>query len=152
VALVWTNPDCPFIVRHYKENTFTNLRKHYDKEKVAILLVDSTSEAMKGGTERTKKMAEKYDLKLPVLHDTDGTVGRAYEAKRTPQVYVIDQEGKLVYNGALDNDPQGKMKAAERENYAMAAIDAALAGKTPEKQTGTKVYGCSVKYAKAQSQ
>lgn len=142
VVVVWTNPDCPFIVRHYEEKTFNKLAKAYSDQPVAMFLIDSTHN---GTAERTVKNTEKYDLSVPVLHDPTGKVGKAYDAKRTPEVYIFDKEGELVYQGAVDDDPRGSKSADERVNYVDKVVSALLKGeKAPV--TSTKAYGCTVKY------
>ncbi len=145
VALIWTCPDCPFIARHYKEQSFDKLAEQYKEQGVAVLLVDSTSADVYNSAERTKAAAKEAGVKATVLLDPSGETGRAYGARHTPHVFVINKEGKLVYNGAFDDDPQGSKQAAERTNYASRAIDAALAGEMPKEPT-TKPYGCTVKY------
>jgi peroxiredoxin len=152
VALVWTNPDCPFIQRHYREGTFTDLQKQFAKNKdVAVLFIDTTRRTQADADAATKKAAEQYKHKLTVLADLDGSVGHAYDAKHTPQAYVIDKKGNLVFAGAFDNDARGAMKPAERKVYPAEAIKAALDGKTPKIQTtpAKEIYGCSVKYPKS---
>ncbi len=153
VAIVWTNPGCPYIVRHYKEGTFGALKERYQDQDVAVLLIDTSEREQAAAVAATRKAAETYQHKLVVLHDVEGTVGRAYNAQRTPQAYVIDKEGRLVFNGAFDDDPQGRKPAAEREVYAIQAIEAALAGQTPAMQTTPPraIYGCAVKYPAGQS-
>ena len=143
VVLTWTNPECPFVVPHNEARTLDQLDAKYDDEKVVFLMIDSTSTR---SADQTKETAEKYDLETVTLLDPEGEVGHSYGAKSTPHSFVIDAEGTLVYAGALDNAPLGKVKEGEKVNYVNSALDALLAGKTPEVQT-TKAYGCSVKYA-----
>ena len=81
----------------------------------------------------------------PILLDEDGSVGRAYEAKTTPQMVVIDESGNQVYNGALDNAPFGRVKGSVLSTYAADVVAAVVEGRaSPHKRT--KPYGCSVKY------
>ena len=77
------------------------------------------------------------------LVDADGTTGHAYGAKTTPHIIIIDAQGKIAYNGAIDDDTSGRK--ADRTNYVLAAIDALLAGQ-PLAVSTTQPYGCSVKY------
>lgn len=151
VALVWTNPDCPFIQRHYREGTFKDLQKQFAGKDVVLLLVDTTWRTQDEAADAAKKAAQQYKHEFTVLGDLDGKVGRAYDAKHTPQAYVIDRKGNLVFAGAYDNDARGKMKPAERTVYPAEAIKAALDGKTPKVQTTPprEIYGCTVKYPKS---
>ncbi len=84
------------------------------------------------------------NLQYPVLNDASGAVGHAYNAKSTPDMFIIDKTGKLVYSGAIDNDPQGDK--SDKLNYVSKALDELLASK-PVSVPETKSYGCSVHYA-----
>ena len=142
VVLEWINKDCPFVQRHHAAKTMENLADKYKSKDVVWLAINSSSSAT---NEIDKKTVETFSLSYPVLNDSAGSVGRAYGAKTTPHMFIIDKEGKLAYKGGIDNDPQGTK--ANRTNYVAQALDELLAGKpvsTPE----TKPYGCSVKYAK----
>ncbi|OPZ05875.1 MAG: Thiol-disulfide oxidoreductase ResA [candidate division BRC1 bacterium ADurb.BinA292] len=147
IVLSWTNPDCPFIVDHNKKRTVDALAEKYADKDVVVLQIDSTHT---GTTERLVNMREEYDVKSPILEDYDGSIGRYFGAKTSPHVFVIDTEGKLVYSGAIDNAPMGKLNDGESENvnYAEAVVEDLLAGREVSYST-TKPYGCSVKYADA---
>jgi peroxiredoxin len=142
VVLEWINPDCPFVKRHYGEDTMKKLTSAYDDRGVVWLTVNSTK-YMDGAANAS--FATKENVDWPILVDQDGKVGHAYGAATTPHMFIIDKEGKVVYDGAIDDDPRGNKAAGERTNYVAQALDEVLAGKavsTPE----TKPYGCSVKY------
>jgi peroxiredoxin len=140
VVLEWTNPGCPYVQRHYKANTMANTLKGFDANKVVWLAVDSTS-----GNTPDKSAAWKKEkaFTYAVLQDPDGTVGKAYGAKTTPHMYVIDEKGVLRYVGAIDDDPRGKVE--KPANHVKTAVDALLTGK-PVPASTTEPYGCSVKY------
>lgn len=147
VVLEWTNYDCPFVKAHYNDETQTTskLAKKYADKGVVWLTINSTNYAT---TETNKEWAEKNGLKQTVLLDSDGKVGKLYSAKTTPHVFVIDKEGHLAYQGAIDNSPMGKKpEGKELVNYTDKAVSELLDGKKVE-ITKTKPYGCSVKYAK----
>ncbi|MHC5082629.1 MAG: thioredoxin family protein [Planctomycetota bacterium] len=149
VVLEWANYDCPFVKAHYKEGVETTkkLVKKYDKQKVVWLTINSTHYA---SAEDNKQWAADHKLKHTILIDQDGTVGKAYGAKTTPHVFVIDKDGHIAYQGAFDNAPLGKKPEKEDlVNYADQAVNELLAGK-PASVPKTKPYGCSVKYAKAE--
>ena len=80
-----------------------------------------------------------------MLYDPIGEIGHAYDAKTTPHMYVIDEDGTLLYEGAIDDDPLGREKPAERTNYVDGGFVAHAASQPVEPAT-TKPYGCSVKY------
>lgn len=142
VVLEWTNPECPFVVRHYREKTMKTLAEQYAGKDVVWLAVNSSHFATQ---ETNKAFVDKEQLKYAVLDDAKGEVGHAYGARTTPDMFVVDPAGLVAYRGAIDNDPFGDKKAEEKVNYVGVAIPAVMAkGKiaTPK----TKPYGCSVKY------
>lgn len=140
VVLEWTNPECPFVQRHYEADTMQNTAKGFDSKKVVWLTVDSSATHTAQSASEWKK---KEGLTAPVLLDTSGTVGKSFGAKTTPHMYVIDEQGVLRYAGAIDDDPRGKN--AQKVNYVKTAVDALLSGKPVPTATSTP-YGCSVKY------
>ena len=141
VVLEWTNNTCPFVKPHYESGNIQKMAAEYAKKDVVWLTVDSSHFA---NAKATKKWVAKHDIKTPILLDADGKIGRLYEAKRTPHVYVIDPKGKIAYQGAIDDNPQGRKPATK--NLLAPALDAVLAG-APVPQSKTAPYGCSVKYA-----
>ncbi len=142
VVLEWVNPTCPVCVRHMDANTVKTLSTKYGEKGVVVLGVNSTHTQT---AEHSAKLVADYALPYPVLVDTNGKVGKAYGAKTTPHMYVIDPKGILVYRGAIDSDPDGE--ATNEVNYVAQALDECLAGK-PVSTADTKPYGCSVKYKK----
>jgi len=140
VVLEWTNPGCPYVQRHYKANTMANTFKGFDANKVVWLAVDSTAS---NAPDKSAAWKKEKGFTYPVLQDAEGTVGKAFAAKTTPHMYVIDQKGVLRYAGAIDDDARGK--AEKPSNHVKAAVDALLTGK-PVPAATTEPYGCSVKY------
>lgn len=143
VVLEWINPDCPYVQRHYKAGTMKSLAQKY-KDKGVIWLAINTTHYM--NKETNHKWIADYQLPYQILDDHEGTVGRLYGAKTTPHMFIIDKSGKLVYQGAIDDDPRGN-KGENKVNYVAKALDELLAGK-PISMPQTKPYGCSVKFAK----
>ncbi len=145
VVLEWFNNECPYIVaRHDPEhrNIEAETMKQFAGKPVVWLAIDSTQSHT---PETIKKVAADWKLSFPILADTDGTVGRAYGAKTTPHMFVIDQKGNVAYQGAFDDDREGD-KGSAAKNYVAAAVNAVLNNSTVE-TTSTKPYGCSIKYA-----
>ncbi len=142
VVLEWFNYECPFVKYHYeKVNTMIELANKYKDKNVVWLAINSTGHLT---TEKNKEFAEQHNLGYPVLDDSSGKVGRAYGAKTTPHMFIIDAKGNFAYNGAIDNPPLGK------EENAINYVDKALAELTAGKEVSTantEPYGCSVKYA-----
>lgn len=143
VVLEWFNAACPYCVYAYGEKgPLRKLPEELQKKGVVWLSIVSEKPENKGGkVETTKKFMEENGVRVPMLLDPDGKVGRAYGAKTTPHVFVIDGKGTLVYAGALDNAPFGKVEGdGEPVSYLEAAIADLAAGKKIEKPE-TKAYG-----------
>ena len=146
VVLEWTNPGCPVVVRHYKDGLMPAAQKAAKEKGIVWLAINSTNPGH-GNYREPDALNEIYSewdaAYSSLLMDADGKTGKAYGAKTTPHIFVIDKEGKIAYNGAIDDDTRGNK--AERTNYALAAAKALLAG-NPVAVSTTKPYGCSVKY------
>ena len=146
VVLEWFNMECPFSKYHYDtKSTMVDLARKYKDKEVVWLAINSTNHTT---PEANLAFAKKYKLPFPILDDRSGRVGRAYGARTTPHMFVIDKQGHVVYNGAIDSAPMGKLaEGATAVNYVDQAIQAALMGQdvaTP----ATPPYGCSVKYGR----
>lgn len=144
IVLEWTNYDCPFVKAHYQPETMTTakLAARYADAGVVWLTINSTHYAT---AESVRQWAEPLKLPQKILLDPDGKAGKLFGAKTTPHIFILDQKGKLVYQGALDNAPLGKYEG-EYVNYADQALQALTAGKDVSLKETTP-YGCSVKYA-----
>ncbi|MBI4851017.1 MAG: redoxin domain-containing protein [Acidobacteria bacterium] len=143
VVLEWINPDCPFVKRHYDAKTMTTTANKY-KDKDVVWLAINTTHYM--GKDKYKEWIKTHNLSYPILDDHEGTVGKMYGAKTTPHMFIVGKDGKLVYQGGVDDDNAGD-KGKSAINY----IDQALAELTVDKPVSvatTRPYGCSVKYAK----
>lgn len=145
VVLEWVNPNCPFSDRHAREKTMSSLAKKHGS--VVWLGINSTAAGHKDYLKPAEHQAwaQKNGVNYAVLYDETGKVGKAYDAKTTPHMYIIDEQGKIAYNGAIDDDPSGRTAAAQRTNYVAGGLIAELAGKKVD-PAATKPYGCSVKY------
>lgn len=149
VVLEWFNHGCPFVVKHYKEGHMQALQQTYTDKGVVWLAICSSAEGKQGyeSADGHNKTAEaKGTNATAILMDADGKVGRAYDARTTPHMYVIDTEGQLVYQGAIDDKRStNPADIATSKNYVKAALDAVLAGEEVE-VSSTVAYGCTVKY------
>lgn len=143
VVLEWLNPDCPFVKRHYKAGTMKTIATRYGGEGVVWLTINSTNYM---DAAANAKFKADNGLPYTILVDQSGEVGHLYGAKTTPHMYIIDDEGVLVYIGAIDDDPRGS-KTEPAVNYVTVALDQVLAGGAVT-TAETKPYGCSVKYKK----
>ena len=149
VVLEWVNPACPYVQKHYVTKNMQALQKDSGGKGVVWLAVNSTNPShqdylkpaamgnwmkAQGGTPRV------------TLMDQAGDTGRAYSARTTPQMLLIDPQGKVVYNGAIDDQRSANPEDVKTaKNHLRAALDESLAGK-PVTTAGTSPYGCSVKY------
>lgn len=149
VVLEWYNPDCPFVVKHYKPGNIQGLQKTYTGKGVVWLSINSSAKGKQGhysAEEFNKLIVEKKSAPTALLLDQDGKVGKQYAAKTTPHIYIINPEGTLIYQGAIDSKASADSDdIASAENYVETTLDAALAGEAV-KVSSTKPYGCSVKY------
>ncbi len=143
VVLEWFNMECPFSLYHHEtKNTMAELANKYKSKNVVWLAVNSTNHTT---SEANKTFTEKNKLSFPILDDRSGKVGRAYGAKTTPHIFVINPRGRIVYDGAIDNSPLGQKKEGV-VNYVDNVLADLNAGKAVS-TSKTKPYGCSVKYA-----
>lgn len=140
VVLEWTNPDCPFVQRHYADKTMQKTLAALAGKPVVWLAIDST---YSNTPDRSAAWKKQQGVVYPILQDPSGTVGHAYGAKTTPHMFVIDEKGIVRYAGAIDDDPHGRSAAAT--NYVRQAVEAVETGKTVPAST-TAPYGCLVKY------
>jgi hypothetical protein len=149
VVLEWVNFECPFVRKHYGSENMQKLQKTYTGKDVVWISICSSAPGKQGhltADEAKEITKEKGASPTRFLLDPKGVTGKAYGAKTTPHMYVIDPKGKLLYNGAIDDTPSTKVAdVPTSKNYVVAALDAALAGKAVPTST-TKPYGCSVKY------
>jgi peroxiredoxin len=149
VVLEWLNYGCPFVQKHYRTDNMQSLQEEYREKGVVWLAIVSSAPGKQGyyPPDEMNAMNEENATKAAaVLLDPEGTVGRAYGAKTTPQMYVINPEGVLLYNGAIDDRPSANLSDVEgATNYLVQALEEAMAGE-PVSQPTTQPYGCSVKY------
>ena len=151
VVLEWTNPGCPFVVKHYSGN-MQSLQAEFTTKGVVWLSINSTEKESSDYLAPAKLMAwtsEKKGSASAVLMDESGKIGQLYSAKTTPHMYIINPQGVLVYAGAIDSVPSarvGDIKTAT--NYIRQGLNEALGGKAIS-TSSTRAYGCSVKYKDA---
>jgi peroxiredoxin len=149
VVLEWVNFDCPFVRKHYNSGNMQKLQKEYTAKGVVWLSVCSSAPGKQGyfkGDELKQRLGKEKAAPTAYLIDAEGNVGKAYGARTTPHMFVINKDGVLVYAGAIDDiastdvDDIGKAK-----NDVAASLDAVMAGK-PVEVKSSKSYGCGVKY------
>ena len=149
VVLEWFSPDCPYVVKHYantEKSTMNNLIKEFkDKDVVFLAINSANADHPYASKDRNMQRVSEWKIGHPILVDADGAVGKAYGARTTPHMYIIDTDGMLRYAGALDNDSSAR--GIGDVNYVRQGLTELLAGETLT-VTETRAYGCSVKYAR----
>lgn len=149
VVLEWINPGCPFVKRSHTVGSLVDDARRQTQAGVVWLAINSGSSGKQGADVAANAEAAKaWSLTHPILRDETGSVGKAYGATNTPNMFVIDKTGKVVYAGAIDNSPDGEGKSApggKLVNYVDAALSDLAAGRAVQTAV-TRPYGCSVKY------
>lgn len=149
VVLEWTNHECPFVKKHYGSGNMQSQQKELTKDGAVWLSIVSSAPGKQGHVDAAaaQKLTKDRDAApSAVLLDADGKVGRAYEAKTTPHIFLIDPKGTLVYMGGIDSIPSASPDdIAKATPYLKVAYADAKAGK-PVKDAATRPYGCAVKY------
>ena len=149
VVLEWFNPECPFVKKHYGSGNMQKLQEEFTGKGVVWLSIDSSAAGKEGhltAEQANAKMTEWKTKQTALVLDADGKAGQAYGAKNTPHMFVINPEGKIIYEGAIDSKATpNAADIAGSTNYVKVALDESLGGKTVS-NANTKPYGCSVKY------
>ena len=149
VVLEWTNPGCPYVRKHYDSGNMPATQKEALGKGVVWLAINSTEKSSYDYQEPVKLVSwlkERQSQPTALLMDEEGTAGRAYGARTTPHMYIVDPQGRLAYAGGIDSipssDPDDINKAV---NYVRQGLNEALAGKSIS-VAATRPYGCSIKY------
>ena len=150
VVLEWVNPGCPYVVKHHSSANMQGTQKEATAKGVVWLAVNSTATEhsdYKTPAALAQWMQAQRAAASATLMDADGKVGRAYGARTTPHMYIVDPQGLLVYAGGIDNKPSSNpADIATATNHVKVALAETLAGK-PIAAATTRPYGCSVKYS-----
>ena len=149
VVLEWFNPECPFVKKHYGSGNMQKLQEEFTGKGVVWLSVDSAAPGKQGNLtpeQAEKKMSEWKTHSTAFLLDQDGKAGKTYGAKNTPHMFIINPDGKVIYEGAIDSKASPNPDdIASSTNYVKVALDESLAGKKVS-NPNTRPYGCPVKY------
>jgi peroxiredoxin len=150
VVLEWVNPGCPFVRKHYDSANMQGTQKQAVGSGAVWLAVSSTAEGTsdyKAPADLARWMQQHEAPVTATLMDDAGQVGRAYGARTTPHMYVVDPQGTLIYAGAIDSKPTARVADIQTAtNYVKQALGEAMAGK-PVSTPTTQAYGCTVKYS-----
>ncbi len=149
VVLEWSNRDCPYTRKHYSSGNMQSLQKEWTAKGVIWLTILSSAPGQEGyvtASEENAQLAKVHAVPSAAILDPTGTIGREYEAKTTPHMFVIDPTGKLIYAGAIDDHPSDEVADIKiSKNYVSEALIQAMSGGAVT-TSYTRPYGCSVKY------
>ncbi|GAB5486696.1 MAG: thioredoxin family protein [Parasphingorhabdus sp.] len=150
VVLEWHNPGCPFVKKHYDSGNMQATQATARKKGTVWLTINSGAKGKQGhmtGPEANALLKTQGSNPNHYLLDMKGVVGKAYSAKTTPHMYIIDKTGKLVYQGGIDDKPTAnKAHIDGARNHVTAALNELNSGKKVS-VASSRPYGCSVKYA-----
>ena len=150
VVLEWVNPGCPYVRKHYDSANMQGTQKDAGAKGVVWLSINSTARDQgdyKSPAAMAQWMQSQKAAASATLMDSEGKIGRAYGARTTPHLYIVDPQGTLVYAGGIDNKPSSNpADIPGATNYVKVALAEATAGKAISQPT-TRPYGCSVKYS-----
>jgi hypothetical protein len=149
VILEWTNDRCPFVIKYYDSGIMPALQKEATSAGYIWLSVISSAPGKEGHVSPAEADAltqSRSAVPTAVVLDTQGILGRTYAAKATPQIFIIDEGGSLVYRGGMDDkstaDP---VEIADTNNYVRLAM-AQLDSGQPIAQPVTRYYGCPIRF------
>ena len=149
VVLEWNNPGCPFVRKHYNTANMQTLQKEAAGKSIVWLAVNSTEKSHQDymtPAVLVKWMVDQKAAPTATLMDEAGDVGKAYGARTTPHMYVVNPQGVLVYAGGIDSIPSASVDDIKTAtNYVRQTMNEVVAGK-PVSMPTTRPYGCSVKY------
>jgi AhpC/TSA family len=149
VVLEWTNPGCPFVRKHYNSGNMASTQKDAMDKGVVWLAINSTETASSDYLEPAKLVAwmkERQSVPSATLMDESGAAGKAYGARTTPHMYIVNPQGQLIYAGGIDSIPSSRADDIPKAtNYVKTGLSEALAGK-PLSAATTQPYGCTIKY------
>ncbi len=150
VVLEWHNNGCPYVGKQYNSGNMQRLQKQWTVRGVVWLTILSSAPGKQGyvtASEENDYMAKMHATPTAALLDPTGEIGHLYDAKTSPQMVVINPQGIVIYDGAIDDKPTTDLNdVPDATNYVSLALEQAMAGKKVE-TPATRPYGCSVKYA-----
>lgn len=150
VVLEWSNRGCPYTQKHYNSGNMQQLQREWTARGVIWLTVISSGPGKQGyvtGPEENAYLKQVNAAPTAVLLDPTGALGHLYDAKTTPDIFIISPQGTLIYSGAMDDKPTTDVAdVSGAKNYVSAALNDATSGKAVAVPT-SRPYGCSVKYA-----
>jgi len=149
VVLEWHNNGCPYVRKHYNSGNMQRLQREWTAKGVVWLTILSSAPGKQGyvtAPEENEYLTKMNAAPTAAILDPTGEIGHLYDAKTSPQMVVINPQGVIIYDGAIDNRPTTDLADVNgATNYVSLALEQAMAGK-PVETTTSRPYGCSVKY------
>lgn len=149
VVLEWSNRGCPYTQKHYNSGNMQRLQREWTSRGVIWLTVISSAPGKQGyvtAGDENAYLKQVNATPSAVLLDPSGALGHLYDAKTTPHMFIINPQGTLIYNGAIDDRPTTELADVNgANNYVSAALEQAISSK-PVSVPTSRPYGCSVKY------
>jgi peroxiredoxin len=149
VVLQWHNKDCPYVQAQYGSGNMQKLQKEWTDKGIVWLTIISSAAGKQGYVDARGADADVRAtgaIPTATILDPAGTIGRAYRARTTPHMFIIDPQGRLIYDGAIDNRATtSKASVGGSINYVSLGLTEAMAGK-PLSHPTSRPYGCTVKY------
>ena len=149
VVLEWHNNGCPYVGKHYNSGNMQRLQKQWTSQGVVWFTILSSAPGKQGyvtASEENDYLTKEHAAPTAALLDPTGEIGHMYDAKTSPQMVVINQQGVVIYSGAIDDKPTTDLQDVQgATNYVSLALEQAMAGKAVQ-TPATRPYGCSVKY------
>lgn len=150
VVMEWVNPDCPIVKKHYdRSGNIPKLQRQARNDGIVWISINSGSSGSQGdlATSQVGAWIEKHrGAPSAYIRDVKGDLGRLFGARTTPHFFIVNPEGVLVYQGAIDSIRSGDPADIDRaENYVKSALEAVKLGRMPEKSS-SQPYGCAIKY------
>ncbi len=154
VVLEWTNDGCPYVKKHYGSGNMQNLQKDASAKGAVWLTIISSAPGKQGyvdGAAANELTKSRGASPAAVLLDPEGAIGHLYDARTTPHMFIVNEDGTLVYMGGIDDKPTSNPDDIQSaKNYVRVALDEVMEGK-PVAEAVTRPYGCSVKYGAEES-
>jgi hypothetical protein len=149
VVLEWVNPGCPYVRKHYNGGNMQGTQQDAAAKNVVWLAINSTATDHPDYLKPADLGKWMKEQKAPATHtlmDEEGKIGKAYGARTTPHLYIVDKQGALVYAGGIDSIPTASASDIPKAtNYVKVSLTEMVGGK-PVSNAVTRAYGCSVKY------
>src|SRR5262252_4638805 len=150
MVLEWHNNGCPYVGKHYKSGNMQRLQKQWTGRSVVWFTIISSAPGKQGyvtASEENEYLVKMQAAPTAALLDPSGELGHLYDAKTSPQMVVINPQGTVIYDGAIDDKPTTDVADVPgATNYVSLALEQSMSGK-PVATPATRPYGCSVKYS-----